>query len=80
MMFAKEAGVTVNVEVADITGYEPEGQFDIIICNGVLQYIDDKRRSWSECRWRPGLAAQCDITLEYQHSSTGVPQASSGVL
>jgi 2-polyprenyl-3-methyl-5-hydroxy-6-metoxy-1,4-benzoquinol methylase len=43
MTFAKEAGAAVNVRVADITTYEPDGQFDIIICNGVLHYIDDKR-------------------------------------
>jgi len=40
--FAEEAGVTVNVQVADIVTYEPEGQFDLVVCNGVLHYIDDK--------------------------------------
>ena len=42
-MFAKEADATVNVEVADVVTYEPEGEFDLIICNGVLHYIDDKK-------------------------------------
>jgi len=42
LMFAEEAGAKVNVEVADIVTYEPNGQFDIVICNGVLHYIDDK--------------------------------------
>lgn len=40
--FAREAGVDVSVEVADIGTYEPEGSYDVIICNGVLHYIDDK--------------------------------------
>jgi 2-polyprenyl-3-methyl-5-hydroxy-6-metoxy-1,4-benzoquinol methylase len=40
--FAVEAGVTVNVEVSDISSYEPDGDFDVIICNGVLHYIADK--------------------------------------
>jgi 2-polyprenyl-3-methyl-5-hydroxy-6-metoxy-1,4-benzoquinol methylase len=40
--FAAEAGVRVNVQVADISAYKPVGQFDIIICNGVLHFIDDK--------------------------------------
>jgi tellurite methyltransferase len=41
--FADQARVTLNVEVADIVTYEPQGQFDIVICNGVLQYIEDKK-------------------------------------
>jgi tellurite methyltransferase len=41
--FAKETGVTVNVQVADIVTYEPEGQFDLVVCNGVLHYIDNKQ-------------------------------------
>ncbi len=41
--FAAQVGATVNVEVADIVTYEPSGQFDIVICNGVLQYVEDKR-------------------------------------
>jgi tellurite methyltransferase len=40
--FAEEADVTVNVQVADIVTYEPDGQFDLVVCNGVLQYIEDK--------------------------------------
>lgn len=41
--FAEEAGATVDVEVADITTYESSGHYDIVICNGVLHYIGDKR-------------------------------------
>jgi tellurite methyltransferase len=40
--FAAEAGVEVNVEIADVSTYEPTGYFDVIICNGALHYIDDK--------------------------------------
>jgi tellurite methyltransferase len=43
LMFAEEAGVNINVKQADIVNYEPEGQYDLVICNGVLQYIDDKK-------------------------------------
>ncbi len=41
--FAADAGVDVSVVTADIGEYRPEGQFDIVICNGVLHYIRDKR-------------------------------------
>jgi tellurite methyltransferase len=40
--FAEEVNATVNVHVADIVTYEPDGQFDLVVCNGVLHYIDDK--------------------------------------
>ncbi len=43
VMFAEQAGVTVHVEAVDILAYEPSGEFDVVICNGVLQYIEDKR-------------------------------------
>ncbi len=42
--FAAEAGVDVSVVSADIGAYRPEGQFNIVICNGVLHYIRDKTR------------------------------------
>lgn len=41
--FAEEAGVYINVRRADIVSYEPEGQYDLIICNGLLQYVEDKK-------------------------------------
>lgn len=40
--FAEQAGVAVRVEVADLATYEPDGQFDVVICNGALHYIADK--------------------------------------
>ena len=41
--FADAANETVNVVLADISSYEPNEKFDIVICNGVLHYIDDKK-------------------------------------
>jgi tellurite methyltransferase len=40
--FAKEAGVKVRVTVGDAQNYKPEGLYDVVICNGVLQYVADK--------------------------------------
>lgn len=40
--FAAEAGVNIRVDIADICEYEPEGQYDLIICNGLLHYVEDK--------------------------------------
>jgi tellurite methyltransferase len=40
--FADEARVAVDVEVRDVTAYQPNGYFDVIICNGVLHYVADK--------------------------------------
>lgn len=41
--FAEQAGVEVAAEHADITEYQPEGEYDIILCNGVLHYVADKK-------------------------------------
>lgn len=43
--FAADAGVAdrINVAVADIVNYTPNSYFDVIVCNGVLHYIDDKK-------------------------------------
>ena len=32
----------VRVLAADIQDFQPEGLYDVIICNGVLHYIEDK--------------------------------------
>jgi SAM-dependent methyltransferase len=40
--FAKEAGAEVRVTVADVQDYQPEGLYDVIVCNGVLHYVKDK--------------------------------------
>jgi SAM-dependent methyltransferase len=40
--FAEQAGVKVNVTVADAQQYQPDGLYDVVVCNGVLHYIEDK--------------------------------------
>jgi SAM-dependent methyltransferase len=41
--FAREAGVKVHALVTDIRDFTPDGSYDVIVCNGVLHYIQDKR-------------------------------------
>lgn len=41
--FAHEAGVKVRVQVADIQDCDLDGSYDVIVCNGVLHYVRDKR-------------------------------------
>jgi len=41
--FAAEAGVNINILTADITDFEPQHAYDVIICNGVLHYTYDKQ-------------------------------------
>jgi SAM-dependent methyltransferase len=43
--FAEEAGVNdrVRVFVSDVQEFTPDGLYDVIICNGVLHYIQDKQ-------------------------------------
>jgi SAM-dependent methyltransferase len=43
--FAAEAGVDIITETADISEYQPQGQFDVVICNGVLHYVADKTKA-----------------------------------
>lgn len=40
--FAEQADVKVHVTVADAQGYSPDGLYDVIVCNGVLHYVEDK--------------------------------------
>ena len=40
--FASDAGVNVNVIFGDIRNQIPDGPYDVIICNGVLHYIENK--------------------------------------
>jgi SAM-dependent methyltransferase len=40
--FADAERARVNVELCNITDYCPSRQYDLIICNGVLHYIEDK--------------------------------------
>lgn len=41
--FAADMNVVVDVQVADICGYQPDGEFDLVISNGVLHYVAEKR-------------------------------------
>ena len=41
--FAKEAGVKVSVFPTDVRDFAPNNSYDVIICNGVLHYIKNKR-------------------------------------
>jgi SAM-dependent methyltransferase len=41
--FAQEAGVKVRVLATDVLDFKPDGSYDVVICNGVLHYIEDKR-------------------------------------
>jgi SAM-dependent methyltransferase len=43
-VFAAEAGVGDRVRVfsSDVADFKPGGMYDVIICNGVLHYIEDK--------------------------------------
>jgi SAM-dependent methyltransferase len=42
--FAEEAGVHGRLRVfsSDVLDFRPDGQYDVVICNGVLHYIEDK--------------------------------------
>jgi SAM-dependent methyltransferase len=53
--FAEQAGVKVNVTVADAQHYIPDGLYDVIVCNGVLHYIKDKELVISRRR-QPAIA------------------------
>ena len=43
--FAEEVGVNGKVRVlaTDVQDFTPDGSYDVIICNGVLHYVEDKQ-------------------------------------
>ena len=43
--FAEESGVRDKLRVfsSDIQDFKPDGPYDVVICNGVLHYIEDKQ-------------------------------------
>jgi SAM-dependent methyltransferase len=56
--FAEEAGVKVRVLVTDIRDFTPEGSYDVIVCNGVLHYVPEKRavvEVMQQATWPGGL-------------------------
>ena len=42
--FAAEAGTRLRVIASDILDFVPDEFYDVIVCNGVLHYVEDKRR------------------------------------
>jgi 2-polyprenyl-3-methyl-5-hydroxy-6-metoxy-1,4-benzoquinol methylase len=43
--FAREARTRVNVMHMDAQDFQPTQQYDVIICNGLLHYIENKALS-----------------------------------
>jgi SAM-dependent methyltransferase len=43
-VFAEETGVHNKLRVfsSDVADFKPDGMYDVVICNGVLHYIEDK--------------------------------------
>ncbi|MEW1589460.1 class I SAM-dependent methyltransferase [Micromonospora vinacea] len=41
--FASEVGVSVKVHRADLADFVADELFDLVICNGVLHYVEDKQ-------------------------------------
>jgi SAM-dependent methyltransferase len=42
--FAAEAGAALRVIASDVLDFMPDDQYDVVICNGVLHYVEDKQR------------------------------------
>jgi tellurite methyltransferase len=75
--FADEAGVKVNVAAADVSAYEPGGLYDVIICNGVLHYLECKEsviRRMQDAT-KPGGINVVSLWSSY----TPVPECHNGV-
>jgi len=56
--FAEETGVKVRVLAADVQDFTPDGSYDVIVCNGVLHYVPDKRAIvdlMQQATWPGGL-------------------------
>lgn len=77
--FAAEADVSslVRVAVADVETYVPVGQYDVVICNGVLHYIEDKTRVISEMQKATRKGGLNVISLWSTY--TGVPECHNSV-
>jgi SAM-dependent methyltransferase len=41
--FAREVRAKVRVFTKDILDFTPDGLYDVVICNGVLHYVEDKK-------------------------------------
>jgi SAM-dependent methyltransferase len=42
--FAAEAGARVRVIPSDVQDFMPDESYEVIVCNGVLHYVEDKQR------------------------------------
>jgi SAM-dependent methyltransferase len=42
--FAAEADATLRVIASDVLDFVPDEFYDVIVCNGVLHYVEDKQR------------------------------------
>lgn len=42
-VFAQQADAKVRVFAKDILEFTPDGLYDVVICNGVLHYVEDKK-------------------------------------
>lgn len=40
--FARQVGVKLNVVNSDVSAFKPSGVYDVIVCNGLLHYIEDQ--------------------------------------
>jgi SAM-dependent methyltransferase len=45
--FAAQADAKVRVFTSDILDFRPDGLYDVVICNGVLHYVENKNRAIS---------------------------------
>lgn len=43
-IFAGQVGVTLNIINSSITDFRPSHVYDLVICNGVLHYVENKAR------------------------------------
>ncbi|TPG17169.1 class I SAM-dependent methyltransferase [Pedococcus bigeumensis] len=69
---AREAGAEVTVTKGDLNTLQVRGQFDLVICNGVLHYVEDKRAA---CRTLQSMTAPGGANLVSLWSShTPVPE------
>jgi SAM-dependent methyltransferase len=42
--FARDEGVKVRVLATDIKNFTPDGSYDVVVCNGVLHYVQNKHQ------------------------------------
>jgi SAM-dependent methyltransferase len=75
--FAVQANVKVRVTVADVQDYNPDGCYDVIVCNGVLHYVPDKAAVISVMQQATGDGGINVVSLWSDH--TPVPECHQAV-